>query len=65
MGRVVVPLQQGSHWTLGLTLNNRGVPFGNLRNILHAFRHAVEWRRVLAYDEFAARRCRRRGGIER
>jgi predicted P-loop ATPase len=55
MTSVVVPLQQGSHWALGLTLNDRGVPFGNLRNVLHALRHAVEWQRVLAYDEFAAR----------
>ena len=45
MTNVVVPLQQGSHWTLGLTLNDRGVPFGNLRN----------WQGVLAYDAFAAR----------
>jgi predicted P-loop ATPase len=55
MGSVVVPLQQGSHWTLGLTPNNRGVPFGNLRNVLYALRHASEWQGVLAYDAFAAR----------
>jgi hypothetical protein len=29
----VVPLQQASHWTIGLSLNNRGVPLGNLRNV--------------------------------
>jgi predicted P-loop ATPase len=50
MGSVVVPLQQGSYWTLGLTPNNRGVPFGNLRNVLYALRHASEWQGVLAYD---------------
>ena len=55
MGSVVVPLQQGSYWTLGLTPNNRGVPFGNLRNVLYALRHASEWQGVLAYDAFAAR----------
>ena len=52
---IVVPLQQGSHWTLGLTLNNRGVPLGDLRNVLYALRHAPEWQGVLAYDAFAAR----------
>ena len=51
----VVPLQQSSHWALGLTLNDRGVPFGNLRNVLYALRHAPEWQGVLAYDAFAAR----------
>jgi predicted P-loop ATPase len=55
MTSVVVPLQQGSHWTLGLTLNNRGVPLGDLRNVLYALRHAPEWQGVLAYDAFAAR----------
>jgi predicted P-loop ATPase len=55
MTNVVVPLQQGSHWTLGLTLNDRGVPFGNLRNVMYALRHAPEWQGVLAYDAFAAR----------
>ena len=55
MSSVVVPLQQADHWTLGLTLNNRGVPFGNLRNVLYALRNAPEWHGVLAYDEFAAR----------
>jgi hypothetical protein len=28
MTNVVVPLQQASHWMLGLTLNDRGVPLG-------------------------------------
>ena len=55
MGSVVVSLQPGSHWTLGLTPNNRGVPFGNLRNVLYALRNAPEWQGVLAYDAFAAR----------
>ena len=55
MVSVVVPLQQGSHWRLGLTLNNRGVPLGDLRNLLYALRHAREWQGVLAYDAFAAR----------
>jgi predicted P-loop ATPase len=40
---------------LGLTLNDRGVPFGNLRNVLFALRNAPEWQGVLAYDAFAAR----------
>jgi predicted P-loop ATPase len=53
--RVVVPIQREEHWTDGLMLDNRGVPLGNLRNVLHAFRHAPEWRVVLAFDEFAAR----------
>jgi predicted P-loop ATPase len=55
MTNIVVPLQQASHWTLGLSLNNRGVPLGNLRNVLFALRNAPEWQGVLAYDEFAAR----------
>jgi hypothetical protein len=55
MTNVVVPLTQGSHWALGLTLNDRGVPFGNLRNVLFALRNAPEWQGVLAYDAFAAR----------
>ena len=36
-------------------VNNRGVPLGNLRNVLFALRNAPEWQDVLAYDEFAAR----------
>ena len=55
MVSVVVPLQQGGHWRLGLTLNSRGVPLGDLRNVLYALRHAPEWQGVLAYDAFAAR----------
>jgi predicted P-loop ATPase len=55
MTNVVVPLQQASHWMLGLTLNDRGVPLGNLRNVLFALRHAAKWQGVLAYDAFAAR----------
>ena len=54
MTSVVVPLQ-ASHWTLGLSRNNRGAPLGNLRNVLFALRNAPEWQGVLAYDEFAAR----------
>jgi predicted P-loop ATPase len=53
--RAVVPIQREEHWTDGLMRNDRGVPLGNLRNVLHALRHAPEWRGVLAYDEFAAR----------
>jgi predicted P-loop ATPase len=55
MRSVVVPLQEGYHWTIGLTLNDRGAPVGNLRNVLYALRHAPEWQGVLAYDEFATR----------
>lgn len=51
----VVPLQQASHWTLGLTSNDRGAPFGNLRNVLYTLRHAPEWEGVLTYDTFAGR----------
>jgi predicted P-loop ATPase len=51
----VVPLPQGERWIAELTLNSQGVPLGNLRNVLHTLRHAVEWLAVLAYDEFAAR----------
>jgi hypothetical protein len=51
----VVPLPQGERWIAELTLNSQGVPLGNLRNVLHTLRHAVEWQAVLAYDEFAAR----------
>jgi predicted P-loop ATPase len=51
----VVPIKREEHWTDGLKRNNRGVPLGNLRNVLHALSHAPEWRGVLAYDEFAAR----------
>jgi predicted P-loop ATPase len=55
MAGVVMPLQQLSRWMLGLKVNNRGVPLGNLRNVLFALRNAPEWQGVLAYDEFAAR----------
>ena len=41
-------------WKNGLMLNDHGVPLGNLRNALYTFRHAPEWKAVLAYDEFAA-----------
>src|ERR1700729_864089 len=51
MTRVVVPLPQPRPWMLGLTRNDRGVPLGNLRNVLFA----AEWQGVLAYDAFAAR----------
>jgi predicted P-loop ATPase len=54
MSSVVMSLRSRDHWTNGLTLNNRGVPLGNLRNVLHALRNAPEWHGVLAYDEFAA-----------
>src|SRR6476620_10469191 len=40
-------------WKIGLILNKHGVPFGNLRNVLHALHNAPEWKGVLAYDEFA------------
>jgi hypothetical protein len=50
----VVPLPQGECWAAELSLNSRGVPLGNLCNVLHTLRHAVEWQNVLAYDEFAA-----------
>jgi predicted P-loop ATPase len=53
--RAVVPIQREEHWTDGLMRNDRGVPLGNLRNVLHALRHAPEWQGVLAYDEFAGR----------
>jgi predicted P-loop ATPase len=46
---------QGERWTAELTLSGSGAPLGNLRNVLHALRHGVEWQHVLAYDEFAAR----------
>ena len=46
MTSVVVPLQ-ASHWTLGLSRNNRGAPLGNLRNVLFALRNAPEWQGVL------------------
>jgi predicted P-loop ATPase len=55
MNDVVVPIQREQHWTNGLMLNNRGVPLGNLRNVLHALRNAPQWESVLAYDEFAGR----------
>jgi predicted P-loop ATPase len=51
----VLPLQQKNYWTDGLTLNNRGVPVGNLLNVVHALGNAPDWQGVLAYDEFAAR----------
>jgi hypothetical protein len=35
------------HWTDGLMRNSRGVPLGNLRNVLYALRHAPEWKSVL------------------
>jgi hypothetical protein len=53
--RAVVSIQREEHWTDGLMRNNRGVPLGHLRNVLHALSHAPEWQGVLAYDEFAAR----------
>jgi hypothetical protein len=40
MTRLVVPLQQASHGTLGPSRNNRGAPLGNLRNVLFALRNA-------------------------
>ena len=47
-------------WKIGLILNKHGVPFGNLRNVLHALHNAPEWKGVLAYDEFAERVITRR-----
>ena len=47
-------------WTDGLMLNKHGDPLGNLRNVLHALRHAPEWEAVLTYDEFAGRVITRR-----
>jgi hypothetical protein len=43
MSKAVLPFQSPSDWTRGLTRNNRGVPLGNLRNVLFALRHAPEW----------------------
>ena len=51
----VVAIQPEPHWTDGLMGNNRGVPLGNLRNVLHALRNAPQWEGVLAYDEFGER----------
>jgi putative DNA primase/helicase len=42
-------------WRTGLQVNGAGEPRGNLFNVLHALRYAMEWRDVLAYDEFAVR----------
>jgi hypothetical protein len=55
MSNVVAPLQHDGHWKDGLTLNKHGIPFGNLRNLLYAFRNAPEWKSLIAYDEFAAK----------
>ena len=55
MTNVVVPLQHDDHWTDGLTLNKHGVPLGNVRNLLYAFRNAPEWKTIIAYDEFSAK----------
>ena len=55
MTNVVGPLQHDDHWTDGLTLNKHGIPLGNVRNLLYAFRNAPEWKKVIAYDEFFAR----------
>jgi hypothetical protein len=38
----IVSLPQAGYWTLGLSRNSRGVPLGNLRNILFALRNAPE-----------------------
>ena len=54
MTNVVVPFPQVPDWKTGLTVNSKGIPLGNLRNVLHALRHAPEWHGVLAYDDFAA-----------
>jgi predicted P-loop ATPase len=58
--RNIVPLPQGAFWKKGLVLNRFDVPFGDLRNVLHALRHAAEWRDVLAFDEFAIRTIAKR-----
>jgi predicted P-loop ATPase len=49
-----VLLRQANRWKSGLRVNDRGVPLGNLRNVLFALRNAPEWQGVLAYDAFAA-----------
>jgi predicted P-loop ATPase len=41
-------------------LNDRGVPLGNLFNVLYTLRNAPEWTDVLAFDEFEARVVTRR-----
>jgi hypothetical protein len=52
---VDLPVEAGQSLDARLTLNNRGVPLENLRNVLFALRHAPEWQGVLAYDAFATR----------
>ena len=55
MTNVVVRFEHDDHWTDGLTLNKHGMPLGNVRNLLYAFRNAPEWKKIIAYDEFSAK----------
>jgi hypothetical protein len=61
----VLPILREPHWTDALMRNARGVPLGNVSNVMHAVRNAPEWRGVLAYDEFAARVITQRAGAAR
>jgi putative DNA primase/helicase len=47
--------QRRPDWRGRLMANNKGVPLGNLHNVLLALREAPEWAGVLAYDEFAGK----------